>query len=230
MFSSPISVLGFCLFVAVFASSQGKSLKEIEKELQKKGDIVFVSSSDKSSSLESRSLGHPLLGDEAVLVALNFSLSYAYNPEGHPIIKIESRSLDKPELKFQPYQIPVLSSVLARPNGGAVVTGNPLLYRGHNIKDVNRENSNKYREIVDIRDLDVSTPKHQALFGKLDEVAQTLSNQYGSEVQLVPVIAFIEITNLLPILPVQFGVARIDLSGAEDPALLVVELPVRLSR
>ncbi|KAI1710326.1 hypothetical protein Ddc_13486 [Ditylenchus destructor] len=231
MFSSPIPVLGFCLFVAVFASAEGKSLPEIEKKLQESGDIVYVSSPNKSSNPESRSLGHPHLGDETVLFALNLSLGYAYDPEGHPIIRVpESRSLDLPQLKFRPFQIPVLSSVIGRPNGGASVTGNPLLYRGHNIKDINAANLNKHRELVDIADYDVSTPHHKALFGLLDKVAQKLSNDYGAEVQLVPIIAFQIITNLLPILPIQFGVARIDLSYRAEPALLIVELPGDLSR
>ncbi|KAI1710327.1 hypothetical protein Ddc_13487 [Ditylenchus destructor] len=231
MFPSPIPVIVFCLFVAIFASAEAKSLREIEKKLQESGDILYVSPPDNSSNPESRSLGHPLLGDETVLLALNFSIEYAYKPEGHPIIVVpESRSLDLPQLKFQPLQIPVLSSVLARPNDGASVTGNPLLYRGHNIKDVNKEFSNKHRELVDIADVPVKTPLHQALFKKLDELAQTLSNQYGSDVQLVPIIAFERITINLPILPLQVGVARLDLSGVEPLALLIIEFPPNLRR
>ncbi|KAI1710324.1 hypothetical protein Ddc_13484 [Ditylenchus destructor] len=237
--NSVIPILGFFVLVATLANTEGKGLKELEQKLKDSGKIAYAVSLNSTSGPESRSIGKKLQGDELVLSLLEQAIEYAYNDEHHPGIPIE-RSLGH-ELKLNLGEIDILNALEAEPGfktwlpnpesaePRTQIIGNPLLYRGHNIKDINRANGNKLRELVDAQHFDITVDDHTDLFQQVKALAATYTQGFDSRVQLVPLVAFRRRGALFP-LPsnaqrkLQVGLARIDLSGRESPALVVADL------
>ncbi|KAI1704536.1 hypothetical protein DdX_14170 [Ditylenchus destructor] len=230
--NSVILILGLFVLVATLANSEAKGLKELEQSLKNSGKIAYAVSLDSPSGPESRSLEKKLQGDELVVKILEEAIEYAYNLEGHPGIPIE-RSLGR-KLKLRLQEIDILNAVEANPGNDYEFEGpetqiiaNPLLLRGHNIKDINRENGNKLREFVDAAHGDITVEDHKDLFRQVKALALKYTKGLNSRIQLVPLVAFRKRDLTLPkydLSKPQVGFARIDLSGREDPGLVVVDL------
>ncbi|KAI1710325.1 hypothetical protein Ddc_13485 [Ditylenchus destructor] len=233
--NSVIPILGFFVLVATLANTEGKGLKQLEQKLKDSGKLAYAVSLNVSSGPESRSIGKKLQGDELVLSLLEKAIEYAYNLENHPGIPIE-RSLGR-ELKLNLGEIDILNALdtlpihtwLHDPEPAELhtqVIGNPLLYRGHNIKDINRANGNKLQELVEAPHFDITVDRHTDLFQQVKALAATYAKGFDSRVQLVPLIGFksriVPIQGRRPNLKI--GLARIDLSGVEVPAFVVVDL------
>ncbi|KAI1710328.1 hypothetical protein Ddc_13488 [Ditylenchus destructor] len=240
--TSAFSILGLCLLAfSVLPPARGSKIKEFEESLKAKGDILFSLEANvsQSNNSESRSIGDnsgwlDLPGDLAVLSLLDLAVIYALHPENHARVNIpQERSLPAAVPVYDLEQIEVLNAVHGVPRNSFIqpevigepeVIGNPLLYRGHNIKDINKAYGNKYPQLVNAKQAVINVKTHAALFQKLEEFANAYS-RLGAEVQLVPLLQFAHHNPAAGFLSdAPLGVARIDLSGVYPPSLFAVPL------
>ncbi|KAI1704534.1 hypothetical protein DdX_14168 [Ditylenchus destructor] len=238
--TSAFSVLGLLLLAfSVLPPARTSKIKEYEQSLKQKGDILFsldlnVSQSDNP---ESRSIGDnpidvsQLIGDLAVLNLLDMAVKYALDPENHAIVTIpQERSLSAKVPVYDLEQIEVLNAVHGFPRNTFIqrdpeVIGNPLLYRGHNIKDINNAFGNKFPQLVNAKQAVIDVKTHTVLFQKLEGFANAYS-ELNAEVQLVPLFQFVlhNPAGAIVSADATIGVARIDLSGVDPPSLFAVPL------